>query len=795
VAAALLCGPPSVVHASSAFVQSGAVPRLVYAAAPNEANRADISRNADGRLVIKDAGLNVTITAVAGGGCTSVNPNEVSCEATGVQDARITLDDLEDELTVNDAPQPLGLRTLDARGEAGNDTLRGGIGSDTLRGGPGEDHLFGGGGNDLLEGNEDPDEIDGGNAPDALAGGDANDTLRGGPGDDQLFGGRGNDTEDGEEGNDGVEGNPGLDVVGGGPGDDQLDVNPDLRSDAAHGSDVLVGGTGADVLGAGATPSPSATAPPPQDPDIFDGGDGIDTANYGLRTEPLTIALNGKNDDGESGEGDNVLSDVECVIGGSNDDRLIGSSAANCLDGRDGEDDIKGLAGNDALEGGENDASGDDLSGGSGSDTMRGGSGDDALVGGEGNDDEWGQAGGDTVEGEEGNDQLQGGAGADTVDGGDGNDSVDGGAFLLIGGDGPDELIGGRGDDKLFGRRGNDRLDGGLGADDISGGDQRDTVTYEDRTEKVFVTLDDQPDDGEAREGDNVRRDVEKVLGGMWGDDLSGDADRNTVEGLRGENYINGGRDEDQLLGGNAPDIVRAHDGEEDAVACGDGVDLAIADGRDKVIECEAVDRPGDRHPIVGRYARVRREGKFGLRLPQGRRFFPLNQDVKIPLESTVDPEDEAVQVVTATNGAGARQVASVSLGRFGVYQEHGRRPVTELRLAGRLPDCRGSAPRGGRAKRAARTLRVDVGGPVSAPRVSKRVRVSGGQRGERLGGRFRVLGRRSVGASHGTEWLTEDRCDGTLTKVISGTVRVRDFGRRQTVTVRPGKPYLAAAR
>jgi hypothetical protein len=41
---------------------------------------------------------------------------------------------------------------------------------------------------------------------------------------------------------------------------------------------------------------------------------------------------------------------------------------------------------------------------------------------------------------------------------------------------------------------------------------------------------------------------------------------------------------------------------------------------------------------------------------------------------------------------------------------------------------------------------------------------------------------------------LTEDRCDGTLTRVMTGTVRVRDFGRHRTVTVHAGKTYLACA-
>jgi hypothetical protein len=38
-------------------------------------------------------------------------------------------------------------------------------------------------------------------------------------------------------------------------------------------------------------------------------------------------------------------------------------------------------------------------------------------------------------------------------------------------------------------------------------------------------------------------------------------------------------------------------------------------------------------------------------------------------------------------------------------------------------------------------------------------------------------------------------RCDGTLTKVTSGRVAVRDFKRKKTVTVKAGKSYLARAR
>ena len=45
-----------------------------------------------------------------------------------------------------------------------------------------------------------------------------------------------------------------------------------------------------------------------------------------------------------------------------------------------------------------------------------------------------------------------------------------------------------------------------------------------------------------------------------------------------------------------------------------------------------------------------------------------------------------------------------------------------------------------------------------------------------------------------GTIWVTADRCDGTLTRVKRGSVRVRDFRRRRSIIVRAGKSYFAPA-
>ena len=61
--------------------------------------------------------------------------------------------------------------------------------------------------------------------------------------------------------------------------------------------------------------------------------------------------------------------------------------------------------------------------------------------------------------------------------------------------------------------------------------------------------------------------------------------------------------------------------------------------------------------------------------------------------------------------------------------------------------------------------------------------------------GKFRTTGKYSSATVRGTIWLTQDECDGTLTKVTRGVVAVRDFKRKKTVTVKAGHSYLRATR
>jgi photosystem II stability/assembly factor-like uncharacterized protein len=102
------------------------------------------------------------------------------------------------------------------------------------------------------------------------------------------------------------------------------------------------------------------------------------------------------------------------------------------------------------------------------------------------------------------------------------------------------------------------------------------------------------------------------------------------------------------------------------------------------------------------------------------------------------------------------------------VRQRAASRFVTELILRGKVGPCKA-----GKAHSSAGSRR----------------RVWGSGRG-----RFRSRGNNSSATVRGTIWLTEDRCDGTLTRVRQGVVTVNDFGRDEKVTVEAGESYLARA-
>jgi Ca2+-binding RTX toxin-like protein len=251
-----------------------------------------------------------------------MNSSMVLVERTGVvlrsfarnSISQITMSGLagDDHLTVDH-----GLPACVLHGDGDTDLLDGGDGNDQLFGDAGDDHLKGHAGNDLLDGGTGADRFDGGagadfdtvtyesrtapisatfdsptpffggndgeagegddieNNVECVRGGSAGDTIvsttsdtvarsfygnggadriTGGNGNDIVYGGIGDDVIDGGDGNDKLYGDLGADNIRGGRGDDLLD--------------------GVDWWMIGQTH---------HDHDIMDGGEGTDTAWYGIR--------------------------------------------------------------------------------------------------------------------------------------------------------------------------------------------------------------------------------------------------------------------------------------------------------------------------------------------------------------------------------------------------------------------------------------------------------------------------------------------------------------------------------
>jgi Ca2+-binding RTX toxin-like protein len=512
--------------------------------------------------------------------------------------------------------------------------------------------------------------------------------------------------------------------------------------------------------------------------DVFSGGLGVDTADYVRVDGGLSVSLDDRQDDGELAERDNIGSDVENVIGGPENDVIVGNDSNNILDGRGSDDSIAGLGGDDQLIGGARDVGSDVLDGGDGRDSLDGGAGDDRLDGGAGAEPRMaGGPGSDSLEGGPDDDYMEGGAGIDDLAGGPGNDALDGGGVAVIGADGGDKLEGAEGNDSLTGGFGDDTLDGGAGADLYSGGPDDDVADYGLRESPLFVTFDGVANDGEAGERDNIGTDVEEVRGGEDRDDLIGNRASNDLAGNDGEDYVDGDVGaNDKLRGGADRDTVRARDGLQDTVTCGPDRDFAIVDAKDIVKGCERVDRGMRNRPVVADSAVIQPRAGLRMRLAGTRRFVPLRDKINLPLGSAVDATRGSVRMAFARprsrRGSRRRQSAVFSEGRFVASQKR-RQALVELRLeGGSFRSCRQRLPRQTQAAR-----------HLSIRRLRGRAR-----------GRYRTRGRYSATTVRGTTWLVEERCEGTFTKVSSGTAIVRDHRRGRNIVLGAGESYLARA-
>ena len=110
--------------------------------------------------------------------------------------------------------------------------------------------------------------------------------------------------------------------------------------------------------------------------------------------------------------------------------------------------------------------------------------------------------------------------------------------------------------DTLIGDSRNNRLDGRGGDDSMDGGEGFDTVEYDQSIAGVIVNLTQQTaSDGYG--GTDTLRNIEAVLGSVYGDNLTGTASSNLLQGDAGNDSINGFGGADSLDGGLGDDTFQ----------------------------------------------------------------------------------------------------------------------------------------------------------------------------------------------------------------------------------------------
>jgi Ca2+-binding RTX toxin-like protein len=387
-----------------------------------------------------------------------------------------------------------------------------------------------------------------------VAGGDGDDLIQGGAGDDNLRGGLGSDTIRGGAGHDRIDGEGVVaTIVRFGTATSFTGANRfgGVVLAPAPGNDNLFGEAGNDALaGDGGA-------------DTFSGGHGFDTADYSARTASVSVSLDNIVGDGEAGENDNVMDDVEHVFGGAGNDFLSGSQAGNYLAGGAGDDELSGFGGGDLLEGGDG---ADRVYGGDDNDTLRGGAGDDRLRG---------QHGDDTLDGGTGADRLDGGVGVNTADYSARTENLN--LFLndlpsiisvtsegdILGSGSPayssfegdvlwciDNAIGGSGNDVITGNSFANRLTGMRGADLLIGGDGDDVLIGSGFGDGLFFG------GSEAGAPAEITGDRDTLDGGGGNDVLLGGFGGDTINGGNGDDFMDGASGADTLSGGAGVDTA-----------------------------------------------------------------------------------------------------------------------------------------------------------------------------------------------------------------------------------------------
>ena len=187
--------------------------------------------------------------------------------------------------------------------------------------------------------------------------------------------------------------------------------------------------------------------------------------------------------------------------------------------------------------------------------------------------------------------------------------------------------------------------------------------------------------------------------------------------------------------------------------------------------------------------------GTVKYKKPGSNEFVELTGTERVP-EGTIIDATNGVAKVTSSQPNGTVESANFWSGMFRIDQ-YAYQPAAHFNFA-----VDKKKPRKPKAKKKELVTQVSlVGGDFTSCKNAKKAEAGAGNASPprklwgKGKGKFRTKGRYSSATVRGTTWYVEDQCGGTLTKVKTGIVEVRDFVKALTVFVRAGDSYFAAAK
>jgi hypothetical protein len=181
--------------------------------------------------------------------------------------------------------------------------------------------------------------------------------------------------------------------------------------------------------------------------------------------------------------------------------------------------------------------------------------------------------------------------------------------------------------------------------------------------------------------------------------------------------------------------------------------------------------------PVLGKTANVTAvSGQVKVRLPGTTSFVPLTSLQQIPFGSTIDATNGAVSVTTA-GPHGGTQTAQFRGGQFVLTQASNGLVLATL-TGGDFSVCVNARKASVQAGRAARRSAL-------GKHVVRKLWTN-------AHGKFGTKGRYVVATVEGTEWLTEDLCEGSLVRVTRDRVAVTDLPHHRHLVLRAGRTYVA---